>query len=383
MLRLADAVVGVFAVARLLVIADAVIAGAFFAMTVALLHLGYRRPESHHRVVYVMVAAPIFAVGVVHALESLGAFRPVPGGELASFVAAITAAGAAAGLVAILPTVLRAPDPRVLERTNRDLLDRMRERERAELEALEANAELEARVKARTRELERSNEELERFAYVASHDLREPLRMVKSYTQLLARRYRGKLDPTADEFIDYAVEGCDRMGDLIHDVLEYSRVGRREQLAFIEADEALAVAQKNLAVAIGESGARITADHLPRLHGRRSDLIALFQNLLSNAIKYRKANAAVPPRIHVGAQHLPSEDILHVRDDGIGLDTAKHGDRIFGMFARLHPRGDYAGTGMGLALCKKIMETHGGRIWVESQPGQGATFYCAFPRRVS
>jgi light-regulated signal transduction histidine kinase (bacteriophytochrome) len=201
---------------------------------------------------------------------------------------------------------------------------------------------------------------------------------VKSYTQLLARRYQGRLDSTADEFIAYAVEGCDRMGELIHDVLEYSRVGRKEQRTVVELEEVLAVARQNLEVAIAESGARIVVERLPRLHCRRSDLVMLLQNLLSNALEYRRAGAS--PQIHVGVQRREAEDVLFVSDDGIGIDTSRHGDRIFGMFARLHARGEYGGTGMGLALCKKIMETHGGRIWVESAPGRGATFFCAFPR---
>jgi signal transduction histidine kinase len=358
---------------------DAVIAVALLTMTLTLSFLTRRRPDGAPRRVYVVVAAAMLAVGLVHVVDVL---QPAPWvGDMARVVAAATTLVACIGLLAVSPALLRMPSAAVLEQANRELRRQMRDRDRARLEALEANAELEARVRARTRELERSNEELERFAYVASHDLREPLRMVKSYTQLLARRYRGRLDPTADEFIDYAVEGCDRMGELIHDVLEYSRVGRREQRAVIDADEALAAAEQNLAVAIEESGARITADRLPRLHARRSDLVALFQNLLSNAIKYRDPERSGPPHVHVGVQHHEGQDVIYVRDDGIGLDAAKHGERIFGMFARLHARGEYAGTGMGLALCKKIMETHGGRIWVESTPGRGATFWCAFPRR--
>ena len=360
-------------------IADGLIGVAFLAIAFGLISLVRRRPDIDHRRVPMMLAASLLAVGVVHVVGLFELLGPVAGLEtIVKLAAAAVCVATAVALFAAPSSFLRRPSASALEETNRELQDRIRERERAEETVRQANALLEARVRARTRELERSNEELERFAYVASHDLREPLRMVKSYTQLLARRYRGKLDATADEYIAYAVEGCDRMGELIHDVLEYSRVGRKEQRAVVDVEEALAAARQNLQVAIDESGARISAEPLPRLHARRSDLVALLQNLLSNAITYRRPG--VQPHIYVGAERRGDEDVLYVRDDGIGIDTARHAERIFGMFARLHARDEYAGTGMGLALCKKIMETHGGRIWVESAPGHGATFYCAFPR---
>lgn len=366
---------------RWLVVADGVIAVGLLVLSVVLFYFSHRRPALADRRLLVMLAATLLALALVHLVELWTAFRPIPWLEGATKIsAAIVGASTAVAFALAIPSLLRRPDSTVLAQANRELRHEIRERERTEAQTRQTNAELEARVTERTRELERSNEELERFAYVASHDLREPLRMVKSYTQLLARRYRGKLDPTADEFIDYAVEGCDRMGELIHDVLEYSRVGRREQSEPVEAAEVLEVARQNLKLAIEESGAQITVGALPRLHCRRSDLVALLQNLVGNAIKYR---GDAPPNIHVGAERREHEDMVYVRDDGIGLDTQKHGERIFGMFQRLHPRGEYGGTGMGLALCKKIVETHGGRIWVESEPGQGATFYCAFPREPS
>ena len=255
---------------------------------------------------------------------------------------------------------------------------------RREEEVRRVNAELEARMAERTRELERSNRELERsnreleqFAYVASHDLREPLRMVTSYTNLLARRYQGRLDATADEFMGYVLEGCERMRQLIHDVLEYSRVDRQHHPEPIELEQALEAACNDLAVAIETSNAHISHDELPSVECTRSQLVQLIENLLSNAIKYRNDE---PPRIHVSAREDEDEVVLSVQDNGIGLDM-RHGERIFGMFQRLHTRGTYPGTGMGLALCKKIVEIHRGRIWVESAPGEGSTFYCAFPRR--
>jgi light-regulated signal transduction histidine kinase (bacteriophytochrome) len=276
----------------------------------------------------------------------------------------------------IVPKALALPNPRDLERTNRRLKEEIYDREQAEEQALRINSELEARVEERTRELARSNRELEQFAYVASHDLREPLRMVASYTQLLARRYQGRLDPTADEFIGYAVEGCERMRELIHDLLEYSRVERAHGSAErVDTERALHEALRNLAVAIDESGARVTYDALPALFATHSQVVQLLQNLIDNSIKYR---SDAPPQIHVGVEHKGTEVILRVRDNGAGFEQ-KYAERIFGMFQRLHARGTYPGTGMGLALCRKIMETHQGRIWAASKPGEGATFYCAFP----
>jgi len=229
-------------------------------------------------------------------------------------------------------------------------------------------------------EIRRSNEELERFAYVASHDLQEPLRMVSSYTQLLAKRYAGKLDRDAEEFIAYAVDGAKRMHQLINDLLQYSRVGTRgRELRPTDAEKVLEMVLRDLRVAIEESGAQVTHDPLPTVLADRTQLRQLLQNLIGNAIKYRGER---PPRIHVSAR--PGENgrqgqwVFSVRDNGIGIDPA-HFDRIFQIFQRLHSRGEYSGTGIGLAVCKKIVERHGGRIWVESQPGKGSEFFFTLP----
>ncbi|RMD84093.1 MAG: PAS domain S-box protein [Candidatus Dadabacteria bacterium] len=223
-------------------------------------------------------------------------------------------------------------------------------------------------------EIRRSNEELERFAYVASHDLQEPLRMVSSYTQLLAKRYRGKLDADADDFIGFAVDGANRMHQLINDLLEYSRVGTRgRELEPTDAEEVLATVLADLRVAIEESGAQVTHDRLPVVMADSTQLRQLLQNLIGNALKYRGER---PPRIHVGCQRADAPDqwTIYVRDNGIGI-APEHFERIFQIFQRLHGRGEYSGTGIGLAVCKKIVERHGGRIWVESEPGHGSTFY--------
>lgn len=238
----------------------------------------------------------------------------------------------------------------------------------------EKNDLVEARQKLEesVAELGRSNADLQQFAYVASHDLQEPLRMVSSYTQLIARRYKGKLDADADEFIAFAVDGANRMQRLILDLLAYSRVntaGRQFEPTAMET--VLKAALNNLTDAVKESQAIITHDPLPAVMGDDKQLAQLFQNLLSNAVKF---GGAQPPRIHISAKQTDGEWLFSVRDHGIGLDP-QYADRIFVIFQRLHTREEYPGTGIGLAICKKIVERHGGRIWVESELGKGATFY--------
>jgi histidine kinase/DNA gyrase B/HSP90-like ATPase/phospho-acceptor domain-containing protein len=245
-------------------------------------------------------------------------------------------------------------------------------RERQEL--LAARQELEQSIT----ELSRSNSDLQQFAYVASHDLQEPLRMVASYTQLLAKRYRGKLDGDADEFIAYAVNGANRMQALIQDLLAVSRVDRQGQRFEPTSVEALVgYALDNLKGAIEESGAVITHDPLPMVMADERQFLHVLQNLLSNAIKFRGSG---PPRAHVSAERRGGEWLFSVRDNGIGIDP-QYAERIFVIFQRLHTNAEYPGTGIGLSLCKKIVERHGGRMWMESQLGHGATFYFTVPAR--
>ena len=228
-------------------------------------------------------------------------------------------------------------------------------------------------------ELRRSNEELQQFAYVASHDLQEPLRMVASYTQLLAKRYTGRLDSEADEFIAYAVDGSNRMQALIHDLLAYSRAGANgKAYQEISSEKALLEALSNLRVSIQESGAVVTHDSLPTITTDDAQLVQVFQNLVGNAIKYRRAEV---PRVHVSAAKNGGQEWnFSVQDNGLGIDP-QYFDRIFVLFQRLHGREEFKGTGIGLAICKKIVERLGGRIWVESEPEKGSTFYFALPER--
>jgi PAS domain S-box-containing protein len=230
----------------------------------------------------------------------------------------------------------------------------------------------EANLLQKVEELNRSNEELGQFAYIASHDLQEPLRMVASYTQLLSRRYKGKLDPDADEFIAFAVDGASRMQRLIQDLLAYSRVGTKGQdLLSTSSEDAFQRSLINLRGAIEDSGALVTHDPLPSVLADEMQLVQLFQNLVGNAIKYQNPGI---PRIHVSAtQNGQNKWIFSVCDNGLGIDP-QYFERIFGMFQRLHKREEFAGTGIGLAICKKIVERHGGSISVESQPGRGSTF---------
>jgi PAS domain S-box-containing protein len=229
-------------------------------------------------------------------------------------------------------------------------------------------------------ELERSNAELERFAYVASHDLQEPLRMVSSYTELLARRYTGRLDEDADTFIAYAVDGVHRMQRLINDLLVYSRVSTRDSdLRPTASGEALQQALANLSRTIEERGAVIDAGPLPDVLADPTQLTQLFQNLVSNAIKFQAE--ATTPQVTIRAHARDAAWEFSVQDNGIGI-AADYFDRIFVLFQRLHTREAFTGTGMGLAICKKIVERHGGRIWVESTEDQGSTFFFTLPAAV-
>lgn len=221
-------------------------------------------------------------------------------------------------------------------------------------------------------DLKRSNQELEQFAYVASHDLQEPLRMVSSYTQLLERRYKDQLDQDAKDFIFYAVDGANRMQRLINDLLDYSRVTTKGK-PFLKLDLAsvLGHAIANLQKRIQETGAMIVNDDLPFAYGDEVQLVRVFQNLLDNAMKFIGTD---PPRINVSSKNFDDKIQISVSDNGIGIDKI-YTERVFTIFQRLHNKIEYPGTGIGLAICKRTIERHGGKIWFESEPGKGTTFF--------
>jgi PAS domain S-box-containing protein len=244
----------------------------------------------------------------------------------------------------------------------RDITDRVQSEEALERQAAE---------------LARSNADLEQFAYVASHDLQEPLRMVASYTQLLARRYGEKLDEDAKEFIGYTVEGVNRMKDLINDLLAYSRAGARSNpLEPVNVGIVVERVLGSLQPAIEESGATVTSGPMPVVMGDEGQLGQVFQNLIANALKFR--HPELTPEVHVGAEKRDGEWLFSVRDNGIGI-SPEFADRIFVIFQRLHSRAEYPGTGIGLAICKRLVERHGGRIWLESEEGKGTAFYFTIP----
>jgi len=288
----------------------------------------------------------------------------------------------------IVPEVLRSKVAVFVElsRTNAKLqlqTDALRkqaeELHRAEQEVRQLNANLEARVLERTEALMRSNEELQQFAYIASHDLQEPLRTVSIYAQLLAKRYQGQLGGDADQFIRFIVHNAERMETLIHDLLDFSRVDARGTDFFTRTncDSALDDAIGNVRSLVEQSGAEITRDPLPYVMGDLVQLTRLFQNLLVNSIKYRDSDV---PRIHISATEAGEEFLFLVRDNGIGIEP-QYAEKIFGIFRVLQPRDRNSGSGMGLAICRKIVTRHGGRIWVESNLGEGAKFYFTLPKR--
>lgn len=253
------------------------------------------------------------------------------------------------------------------------------ERKKAEEQIRQLNASLEQRVLERTEELMRSNEELQQFAYIASHDLQEPLRTVSIYAQLLAKRYQGRLQGEADQFISFIVEGADRMQRLVYDLLDFSRVDARgsDFFARTSCDGALDDAIRNIQSLIDENSAVITRScPLPLIMGDPVQLTRLFQNLLVNSIRYR---AEEPPGIRIAVRDQGNTWLISLTDNGIGIDP-QYAEKVFGIFKCLQPRDKSSGSGMGLAICRKIVNRHGGRIWVESEIGRGATFHVILPK---
>jgi light-regulated signal transduction histidine kinase (bacteriophytochrome) len=261
-------------------------------------------------------------------------------------------------------------------------VDSMRRRILADLAEVRASRmQLEEQaheLELKARDLERSNAELEQFAYVASHDLQEPLRKVASFCQLLQRRYEGQLDERADQYIGFAVDGAKRMQSLISDLLAFSRVGRADApLVEVALDDIAQTAQDNLTSRVERTDARIDVGPLPVVDGDPVLLVAVFQNLMGNALKFHGED---PPVVCVSADRVDGMWTITCRDEGIGIDP-EYAERIFAIFQRLHPKESYEGTGIGLALCRKIVEHHGGRIWLDTELPTGATFRFTLPVR--
>ncbi|HVM27541.1 MAG TPA: ATP-binding protein [Mycobacteriales bacterium] len=257
-----------------------------------------------------------------------------------------------------------------------ELADDVEAMRRGLVEQLAALERTREKQEQQAEELRRSNRDLEQFAYVASHDLQEPLRKVSSFCQMLERRYKGQLDERADQYIEFAVDGAKRMQLLINDLLAFSRVGRMSDgSAEVDMDGVVAEALRNLSTAVEESGAVVTSEPLPVVHGERRLLVQLLQNLIGNAVKFAGDE---PPRVRIEVQHVDDCWEFAVTDNGIGIEP-QYAERIFVIFQRLHAKSEYAGTGIGLALCKKIVEHHGGSIWLDPTPGPGTTFRWRLP----
>lgn len=246
------------------------------------------------------------------------------------------------------------------------------EKKQMEEKVREANITLERKVQQRTAELELKNKELEQFAYVASHDLQEPLRTTTGFVDALRKQYKGRLDEHADRYLNYIAQSSDRMKTLIKDLLDYSRIGRQKQFIPVDCNDLMKEVLADLDTVIRESGAVVKPDHLPVVQAFPTELKLLFQNLVSNSIKFRKQG--VEPCIKISVEKDGGYWRFKVQDNGIGIDP-RHQDRIFVIFQRLHNRSDYEGSGIGLAHCKKIVELHGGKIWVASTLGEGSTFF--------
>jgi signal transduction histidine kinase len=329
---------------------DVAITLAYYSIPLILVYFIRKRRDIPFNRLFLMFGVFIFACGTTHLMEVWTLWVPVY--RLAGVVKLITAATSIATAVALVPVVPKALALPSLEESNRKL-------------------------RQMATALKRSNRDLEQFGYVVSHDLQEPLRMVASYVQLLKRRYTGRLDADADEYIRFAVEGATRMQRLIDDLLAYSRLSSQARpFAPCDCNAILASTLASLQMATKESGAAITNQALPVILADATQLGIVLQNLIGNAIKF---HGPEPPRIHVGSLKTGQDWVFSVTDNGIGID-AQYADQVFVMFKRLNGR-DFAGNGIGLAVCKSIVERHGGRIWFESRPHQGTTFFFSYPLR--
>ncbi len=351
---------------------DLIIAVSYYSIPAALVYFVRKRKDLAFNWMFLMFGAFILACGTTHAMGIWtvwnGTYRV---DALIKAVTALLSVTTAIMLWRLIPGALALPSPAALRDANERLRLEIKERESAEMEVRRLNEGLEEQVRQRTLELERSNQELERFAYVASHDLQEPLRTIRSFTELMEKRSGASLDEKTRTYMDFILDGARNMSLLIDDLLAYSRVGRAvEGRAVVDLGDTLEKCKNSLRAAIEASGAVISSDRLPRVQGDPTLVRMLMQNLLSNAIKYRRQ---VPISIHVGASQVDGVWEVAVSDNGIGIES-QHYDRIFELFERLHGRDKYDGSGMGLAICKKIADIHGSKIVVSSRMGEGSTF---------
>jgi PAS domain S-box-containing protein len=334
------------------------------------------KPGGLNRAVW-STAAPVWIADVAQETALKRRESAQQAGLRSAFAFPIPVGGKFYGVMEFFGREVRPRDERILEiaRTVGHQIGQFIARKQAEAALQEANDQL--TVKAE--QLSRSNAELEQFAYVASHDLQEPLRMIASYTQLILRRYGDRFDGDAREFMDFIVDGATRMKQLIEDLLAYSRVGTHGK-AFRPTDSGAAVqkALANLRAAIESSTGTVTYDPLPTINADEFQLVQLFQNLIGNALKFKGAET---PRVHISVNEQADTWTFGVKDNGIGID-GEYFDRIFMVFQRLHSRTDYPGTGIGLAICKKVVDRHGGRLWIESGVGSGSTFWFTVPKKV-
>ncbi len=367
-----------------LVASDLIIAAAYYSIPLGLLVIVRRRRDLAYHWMFRLFALFIFACGTSHVVAVVNIWYPAYWADAGiKLVTAVASIGTAAMLWPLIPKVLALPSPAQIERVNRQLADEVSQRRSAQDALHQVNRHLEQRVVERTRELERSNAELARsnaelaqFAYVASHDLQEPLRMVSAYTQLIQRRYGNRLDGDAAEFFGFVIDGATRMQRMIDDLLELSRVSRPAASTSVDLTMVMDRVMENLRLRIAETGATVEVGPMPSVKGDATQMTQLFQNLLSNSLKFLGDEA---PRISIDAANDGNGSVrIAVRDNGIGMKP-EHTQRIFLAFERLHGPSEFPGSGIGLAICKRIVDNHGGSIEVETAPGKGSTFHVCLP----
>ena len=375
---------------------DTAIALSYYTIPAALFIFVRKREDLAYSWIFLLFATFILACGTTHIMEIWTLWQPSYGLEaVVKVVTAVASVVTAIMLWRLLPSAIALPSPAQLQDANTQLGEANARLETVVAKLEEANARLEREVAERRRAeaelerataaLKRSNAELENFASIASHDLQEPLRMVSSFLQLLQRRYADQLDETADEYIDYAVDGASRMQVLIQNLLSYSRVGTRAQPPeTVATSDVVGDVLDDLALAIEDHDATVIVGDLPTVQADPIQLRQVFQNLIGNAVKF---SGDAPPEVAITAARTAAARTdggaapgwrFAVSDNGIGI-AAEHAERIFQIFQRLHTRDEYEGTGIGLAMCKKIVERHAGRIWLESEPGDGTTFLFTIP----